>query len=262
MANLSSYSADHLVDWIDGKANMPTYGTSYLALYNGDPSGAGVETTAAICTTRPSYSTEMPSSTGGAGTSTNNADITFTTSAVGGGTVSYVAAFDSATPGAGNMLWYKSVTSNVVSTGNMVKILSGVLVVTATGDLSGYSKDYLVNWLNGKASFPNTTTRYYSLWSSDPQGGTPTEVTTTIRAAGRVAFTTLMASSSGGTASNTTAIDFGNAAGGATIAYTGCSDASTSGNLIISHAITGGSQAITTGNPVRVPIGSQTVTAA
>jgi hypothetical protein len=259
MANLSVYSQNKLVDWINGKASMPASTTTYLALFNGDPSGAGSEVTLTICAARIAISSAMGSSTGGAGSSSNGSDLTWTTSALAGATVNYVGAFDAVT--GGNLIWYKSVTSNAVSAGNMVKILSGQLTVTATGDLSGYSKDYLVNWMTGKASFPSAGTRYYSLWNGDPQGA-GSEVTSTIRAAGRIAFTSLMAAASSGAASDSTLIDFGNAAGGATISYSACHDASTSGNCLISHAITGGAQSITAGNPVRVPVGSQTVTAA
>jgi hypothetical protein len=258
MANLSLYSQNKLVDWITGKANMPASATTYLALFNGDPSGAGSEVTLTICSARIAISSAMSSSTGGAGSSSNASDLTWTTSALAGATVSYVAAYDAVT--AGNLLWYRSVTSNAVSAGNMVKILAGQLSVTASGDLSGYSKDYLVNWMTGKASFPSTTTRYYALYNGDPQGA-GSEVTSTIRPAGRVAFTTLMSTASGGSSSDTTMIDFGNASGAATISYTGGYDASTAGNCICSHAITGGAQSITSGNPVRVPVSSQTVTA-
>jgi hypothetical protein len=260
MANLSVYTRNKLIDWINGKASMPAHATTYLALFNGDPSSGGAETTFTICSARVAISSTMGTSSGGAGSSTNAADLTFTTAALADSVINYIAAYDD--PTAGNLLWYKSVTANNVYIGNQVKFLATTLVVSASGDLTAYSKDYLVNWLTGKADFPATTNRWYSLWSTDPQGGTPTEVTTTIRVAGRINFTADMADASSGTATDTTMIDFGNAAGGATIGWTGCSDASTSGNLIISHAITGSAQTVTTGNPVRVPVSGQVVNAA
>jgi hypothetical protein len=260
MANLSTYTATNLVDWINGKASMPAHAPTYLALFHGDPSSGGVEVTSTVSVGRVSISSTMESSTGGAGSSTNAADITFTTSALADSTIDFIAAYDAST--VGNLIWFKSITSNNVYVGNQIKFLAGTLVVSAGGDLSAYSKDYFVNWLTGKADMPATTNRYYSLWSTDPQGGTPTEVTATIRAAGRIMFTGDMSAASSGTANDTTMIDFGSAAGSATIGWTGCSDASTLGNLIISHAITGAAQSVTTGNPVRVPVGGQVVNAA
>jgi hypothetical protein len=260
MANLSLYTRNKVVDWVNGKASMPSHVPTYIATFNGDPSGGGTETTFTICAARVNISSAMATSSGGAGSSTNSSDLTFTTSALGTAVVSYVAGYDAST--SGNLLWFKSVTSTTVYTGNTFALLASTLVLSAGGALSGYSKDYLVNWMSGKEDFPATTTRYYSLWSSDPQGGSPVEVTSTIRSAGRIAFTSLMSSASGGAAGDTTAIDFGSAAASASIGWTGCSDASTSGNLICSRPITGVAQTVATGNPVRVPISSQVVSAA
>lgn len=258
MANLSLYTRNKLVDWINGKANMPAHATTYLALFHGDPSSGGTETTTTICAGRVAVSSTMSSSTGGAASSTNGSDISFTSSALADSVIDYIAAFDAST--SGNLIWYKAITSNNVYAGNMVKFLTGTLVVTAGGDLSAYSKDYLVNWLTGKADFPATTNRYYSLWDGAPAGG-GVEVTATVRPAGRIMFTGSMAAASAGGASNSSVIDFGNASGSATIAYTAAHDGNPGGNLIISHAITGSAQTITAGNPVRVPVSSEAVSA-
>lgn len=262
MANLSTYSANALVAWLDGNASMPTVTTRYLALYNGSPTVSGTggtEVTATVCAGRIAMTSAMATSSGGAGSSTSSSDITWSTSATGSATVNYIAAFDAAT--SGNMIWFASVTSNTIYSGNLVKIAAGNLTVTSGTNLSGYSMDYLVNWMTGVSSFPATGTRYYSLWNGNPTSG-GTEVTSTIRAAGRLAFTSTMGSASSGSATNSSSINFGNAAGGATMSYTAAYDASSGGNLLIYSAITGGAQTVTAGNPVLVPASSQTISAA
>lgn len=260
MANLSTYSKNALVQWLDGKADMPAAATVYLALFNGDPSGAGTEVTTTVCSGRLAISSAMGTSSGGAGSATHAADLVFTTSALAAATVNYVAAYDAATNG--NLLWYRSVTSNAVAIGNTVKINAGVLIVTAGGDLtSTYTKDYLVNWMTGKASFPAKTDRYMALFNGDPQGA-GAEVTGTIRPAGRIDFTSLMADASSGSAANTSIINYGSAAAGATVSHTAAFDDASAGHLLCSHALTGGTQNITTGNPVYIPIGGHVTAAA
>jgi hypothetical protein len=263
VANLSVYSRNQLVDWMSGVADMAASGTVYLALYDGDPSGAGSDVTDTVATGGRIALTGMSTSSGGAKSATNSADLVFTTSAIGNATVTYVAGFDAQGDGAGNMRWYKQIASNSISTGNPVKILANGLTLTSDADLSSYSGDYVVNWMSGEADFPATGTRYMGLWLDNPQGGgSPTEVTSTIRVAGRLAFTTNMGSASGGSATNATLINFGNAAGGATVGYTACHDAATAGNLICSDVVTGGAQTVTAGNPVSVPASSLVITAA
>lgn len=125
-------------------------------------------------------------------------------------------------------------------------------------DLSDYSAQRITDWVTGNANMPATTTRYAGLYNGDPQSG-GTEVTTTIRAAGRVAITPDMASSdSSGNAANDGVIDFGNADAGATITHIGISDASSAGNLISSDSLAAGTQVVTAGNAVNIPVGDLT----
>jgi hypothetical protein len=262
VANLSVYARNQLVDWMAGTANMAASGTVYLALYDGDPSSGGSDVTDTVSSGGRLELTSMTTSSGGAKSATNASDLTFTASAIGDADVDYVAGFDAQGDGAGNMRWYKAIATNSIATGNPVKILASGLTLTADADLSDYAADYLVNWMSGVADFPATGTRYMGLWEDDPQGVTPTEVTDTIRVAGRLAFTTNMGAASGGSATNATLINFGNAAGGATVGYLACHDAATAGNLIASDAITGGAQTVTAGNPVSVPASSLVIAAA
>ena len=129
-------------------------------------------------------------------------------------------------------------------------------------DLSDYAAQQLTDWITGVDSMPAATTRYAALFNGDPQGA-GSEVTTTIRPAGRVAITSDMtAADSSGNSSNDAAIDFGDADAGATVTHIGIYDAASGGNLIASDAIASGSQAISAGNAVSIPIGDLDVASA
>lgn len=119
--------------------------------------------------------------------------------------------------------------------------------------LSHYAQNYLLNWIKG-------LTLYVGLFSSDPTdantGGT--EVTTTLRAGGRVAVI-LGSISNNNAVANTNTVDFGSAAGGATVSHFAFFDAPTAGNKIGSAAITGGAQSVSTGNNVSFAAGALTI---
>ena len=103
-------------------------------------------------------------------------------------------------------------------------------------------------------------TPYVALFDGDPgEAGTgATEVTTTIRPAGRVAAT--FGAPSNGVMSNSADVDFGNADAGATVAGFGIYDAASAGNLLAYGTLT--SQSITAGNPIKFSTGNLTITVA
>jgi hypothetical protein len=243
MANLSTYTKNALVTWAAGVTSMPASATVYLALFNGDPTSGGSDITSTVTTGRLALST-MTTSSAGARASTNGSALVFTTSALAGGTWTYLAAYDAATTG--NLLWYKSVTSTSISTGNHVEIAAGDLDITSAADLSGYAGDYLVNWMTGVASFPAASTRYVATFNGDPLGA-GSENTTSIRAAGRPACTSAMGTASGGSITNTTAVNFGDSAGAASVTHLAIYDAASTGNQICGHALTGGTMTVITG---------------
>jgi len=129
-------------------------------------------------------------------------------------------------------------------------------------DIADPIRNQIIDWLTGKSDpLPSANTRYVALFDGDPQGS-GSEVTTTIRPAGRVPITTAMESGGvtvQGQSSNTGDIDFGNADAGATVSHLAIYDAATSGTLIASDALTGGTQTITAGNPVKIPSGDLTI---
>jgi len=117
--------------------------------------------------------------------------------------------------------------------------------------------NYLEN-LNLNALKAMTT--FVGLFSGDPTdtGAGGSEVTTTLRAAGRVAVT--FGSITSGTGANSIAnsgeLDFGDADAGATITHFGVFDAASSGNLLYAGALGGGSKSIDAGEVVKFPAGS------
>jgi len=129
-------------------------------------------------------------------------------------------------------------------------------------DIADGIRDQIVDWLTGKSDpAPVAGTRYVALFDGDPQGS-GTEVTTDIRTAGRLAITSDMEAAGAtntGEASSTADIDFGNAANGATVSHLAIYDSASGGTLLASDALSGGSQTVTAGNPVKIPSGDLTV---
>ncbi len=126
---------------------------------------------------------------------------------------------------------------------------------------STYTQTALLNWIKGSAMPTAPAAVYVALFSADPtDAGTLTnEVTTTVRTAGRVAatFGTVNTSAGTGTIANNAAVDFGTAAGAATVTWFGIFDATTGGNMIGSGTIAAGS--IAAGNAVSFAVGALTV---
>lgn len=96
---------------------------------------------------------------------------------------------------------------------------------------SNYSEDKIAKWLAGQESMPAHGNRYLALYSSNPtDANSGTEVTTTIREAGRLQIT--FGTPVDGLIRNNADINFGAAAGSATVAYIGILDAASAGNLL------------------------------
>ncbi len=125
-------------------------------------------------------------------------------------------------------------------------------------DIADGILNQLVDWVIGKSDpLPAAGDRYAALFDGDPQGA-GTEVTTTIRSAGRLAITASMeaaGTTNTGESSSTADIDFGNAEGGATVSHLAIYDSQSGGTLLASDALTGGTQTVTAGNPVKIPAG-------
>ncbi len=118
----------------------------------------------------------------------------------------------------------------------------------------------ILGWLKGTALGPAPAALWLALFNGDPTdaGTGGGEVTATIRPAGRVAAG--FGSIGGGAMSNAAAIDFGTAAGTATVSHFALFDGSSGGILLLSGALSGGAQAVAAGNQVGVAAGALTVT--
>lgn len=131
-------------------------------------------------------------------------------------------------------------------------------------DFSDYLETQILNWVKGTA-FPTAPTNLYvGLFSSDPTdtGSAGTEVTTTIRVAGRVTVTfgANTGTGDGGTViTSATDADFGNSAGVATVTHFAIFDAASGGNMLFSDALTS-SKTIAISDPVNFPAGNITIT--
>jgi hypothetical protein len=105
---------------------------------------------------------------------------------------------------------------------------------------STYLGNAILNWVKGSAMPTAPTTVYVGLFNGDPtdSGSGGTEVTTTIRVAGRVAVTFGTVASKA--MANNAIVNFGAAAAGATVTHFGVFDAASAGNMLGSNALSGG----------------------
>lgn len=126
--------------------------------------------------------------------------------------------------------------------------------------LSHYTQAALLNWLKGTAMPAAPSGVYVGLFNGDPSdtGSAGAEVTATIRAGGRVAAT--FGALTGNTSmANSADVDFGAAAGAATVSHFGLFSAASGGNLLASGAVAQ-SKSVAATNLVKFPAGSLTIT--
>lgn len=124
---------------------------------------------------------------------------------------------------------------------------------------SNYLQNAVLNYLKGTAMPTAPASVFVALFNGDPTdaGTGGTEVTTTIRTAGRVAAT--FGAITGNTSmANSALVDFGNAAGAASLTHFGLFSAASGGNLLFSGPLTVPMPVVAT-NPVNFPVGSLTV---
>ena len=104
---------------------------------------------------------------------------------------------------------------------------------------SNSTENLLLSYLLTTAAVTRPTAWFVALFNVDPgeAGSSGTDVTTTIRTAGRVAVP--FAAPANGSIANSAVVDFGAAAGGATVTHFGIYDAATGGNLLVSGPLAG-----------------------
>jgi hypothetical protein len=127
------------------------------------------------------------------------------------------------------------------------------------GNNSDYLEARISDWLKGTAMPAAPSALYIGLFNGDPTdaGTGGTEVTTLILTSGRMtaSFTRV-----GGVLTSNSAVDFGGAAGAATISHFGIFDAAAAGNLLMYGPLTGGVQSVESGVNVSFAAGDLTLT--
>lgn len=122
-------------------------------------------------------------------------------------------------------------------------------------DLSKYMGNLICLWLAGTDMPTAPANVYVALFNGDPKVS-GTEVTATIRPAGRVAVGwDSISAGTDNTITNASDVDFGNADADATVSHAGLCDAASSGNVLCSKAVTGGPLSITAGAAVKFVAG-------
>ena len=129
MAELSTYMEDRIVNFMRAVA-ITGEAAVYVALFTSDAGLEGGVITSEV--TGGSYARELAGlSASSDGTSSNAADITFTTATASWGTITHVALIDAIT--AGNVIMHSALdASKTVGSGDTFKINAGDLDVTIT----------------------------------------------------------------------------------------------------------------------------------
>lgn len=127
--------------------------------------------------------------------------------------------------------------------------------------LSTYLAAEFLNWIKGTAIDTAPTSVYVALYDGDPTdaGSGGTDVTDTIRTAGRVAVT--FGSITDKAMANGADVDFGEADGAADVTHFAVWDAATSGNMLGSAALTT-QRTVAPGDPCKFLIGDLVISLA
>ena len=274
--SLSNFLGTQFINHALKGANMPTAPTNlFFSFHSADPVDTGAnEVTATYLSGRTSYTASSFSAIATSGINRRiansailNMGTTIAASPVGG--ITHLGIWDAST--SGNFLWAirlenssGTATPLVFANGNSIQFAIGAIVLSL--DIlkwSIYMRDMQLNWVKGTAATAAIATSYMGLHSLLLTDGTGTELTTTVRAAGRVAIASsawdaLTTSGLATITKNTNNIDFGMSAGNAT-GYTqiGFWTAASAGNLIFAGTSLA-PQNIATGDPVLFTAGSIT----
>lgn len=121
-------------------------------------------------------------------------------------------------------------------------------------ELSNYLANEILDWFKAGAMPTAPASVYVALFNGDPTaaGSGGTEVTTTIRVAGRLAASWGAVTSRA--IANNADINFGAAAGGATVTHAAIFDAASAGNMLC-YTPLDNSRVIVAGDPVVIPSG-------
>jgi hypothetical protein len=263
----SNYLEDKILNWITGTAFGTAPTTLYFSLHSADPTDTGAnEVTATYVSGRASYTSsnfDTPATVGAARQIKNTAIVDFGNS-IAAGTIYYLGVWDAAT--SGNFLFGFNLVDSIGATqtfsfgnGDPVTLaINAVKINYPINNFSIYFANFILNWFKGTSAPTAPTNVYVGLFTFLTVDGTGTEVTTTIRAAGRVAVSSWASLTNDGVKrllKTASVVDFGDSAGAVTGVYiNGFYDASTSGNLLFLGTFT--PRDVVVGQPVNYPAGS------
>ena len=127
-------------------------------------------------------------------------------------------------------------------------------------DLTTYAENAIGDAMFNNTALPSVASMYVAFYNGDPTdaGTGGTEVTTDIRAAGRLALS--MSTFSSGASANDAIVDMGESDGAVTYTHIALFDAQSAGNMWAYGGITGGTQSIGAGTPVSIAVGKLTFT--
>jgi hypothetical protein len=244
MAGISNYLETEHIDYLRG-SNMPTELTTvYIGLNSADDDDGGSEVTTDYLSGRASYTTSdftAPATVTGYRQIKNSTLITLGTAIDAAASVPNYSVWDSLS--GGNCLWTGTFVDSLGDPTPLAFAISDVITVAINGlqlnlsiaSTSIYLRDVQLNWLRGTTA-PSAPTTYAGLVTAVDPNGTVTEVTTTVRVAGRLTVSAWDAIATDGEyklTKNTNAVDFGNSAGTVTALSHVCIwDASMTGNLL------------------------------
>lgn len=129
MAVFTATVSSTMLNWLTGNTTPAAVATRYISVYNGDPQGAGAEVISTLTGSANRINMTAAVPTTATNTVSSNADIIFTTAAVGSATVTHVGISNAIT--AGTLYASAAVSaSKTPAVGDGLRILSGSLTFT------------------------------------------------------------------------------------------------------------------------------------
>jgi hypothetical protein len=123
----SSYADNKLIDHLLGSGTFTKPSATYVALYVGDPTGAGTE----VSTSGTAYSRQSAAFTISGNQASNTSTLEWLPATAPWGTITHIAIYDAST--SGNMLVTASLTvAKTVGTDDVLRLPATDLAVTLT----------------------------------------------------------------------------------------------------------------------------------
>jgi len=262
----SNYLEAKILDHLTGKTAFTMPSVTAVALCTADPTDTGTGASMNECANANAYARVTVSAANwaaaAAAASSNAAAITFPEATGSQGTATHWAIVDSATYGAGNVLFYGALDSSlVIATGVTPNIPIGDLDIDLSASCSTTIKNQILDHCLGKTSYTQPTA--YAGYSTADPGSDGTSVAEPSAGYAREATTgATWDAASGGAVANAATITFDQATGSqGDITHLVLFDALTSGNVLVSGALTG-TFTVSNGMTPRFAAGNFNLTAA